>query len=288
VNYLGSGFPTIEQGIPDNQEMVDYVEAQMQTLEQTSAGFLLFEANLSKSTGANPSDVLKQPALVNAVTNRWGGDTEFFAQCSKPARPPDVLFHEDFEPSNCPLEKQDSLIPNPGWEVILDDDASRNHVLRGTQQTVLPNVPTIGRFLWKNYAITLRIRLVGGPAPPAGAVTFRNGIGGDHYSLNFGFNQLLLAKNLNTQGQNLTLGSFAVPEGLQVGRWYQLEISAAGSSLTVKLDGTQVIQVSDSSTPLLSGGVGFYVGSGVGPATVDFDDITISALSNTPTRFRQD
>ncbi len=278
LNYrAGEAIGLVDSSVRDNQELVDYFEAQMRTVGHKQVnGFFFFAVDLADSTGGNSFDALKQPALVNAIANWWGGDTNYFEPCMGGETPHGLLYEEDFEPSACPLQKQDSFIPNTGWEVIEDSSKPQNHVLRGTQQAVSPSIPAIGRSSWMNYTVKLRVRLVGGPTAPSGAISVRVGTEGDNYGVHLGFNHLILIKHLNTQGKHLTLANYVVPEGTQLGRWYELEIRAVGPMLTVNLDGKQVIQVTDQDSPLFSGGVALFVGSGLGPATVDFDDFLIT------------
>jgi hypothetical protein len=197
--------------------------------------------------------------------------------------PNGVLFEESFEAGACPVEKLDSLVSRTGWTVIEDPATSGNHVLRGSGDPHAPGqpIPPIGKLSWTDYAIKLRLRLMPGPQPAA-SVNFREGVGGDNYALQLGFNQLILLKHLPSQGQHPTLASFPVPGGTQVGQWYQIEISAVGATIAIKLDGVQVIQITDSSAPLLKGGFRLIVGGGAGPATADFDDIVVRAMDSGP------
>jgi hypothetical protein len=271
----------IDTGVRDKQELVDFFEAQMRTVGQKrKIGYFIFAANLSNNSNGSFLDPLKQPALVNAIANWWGGDTAYFEPCLTPEPPQGLLLQEDFEPSSCPLEKQDSLVSNGLWQVVEDPDDSGNHVLRGSGDPIdAPGalIPVIGRSYWEDYTIKLSMRLMPG-AEPSGSIGFREGDGSDSYGLHIGFNQLTLIKHLNSLGQHPTLANYSVPGGTQVGRWYQFEITAVGSTLTVKLDGEQVIQVADEDSPLLTGGVRLGVGGGAGAATVDFDDILIEAV----------
>lgn len=72
----------------DNQELVDFFEAQMRTVGQVAAGYFMFAANLANNSNGSFLDPLKQPALVNAMANWWGGDTAFFAPCLGLPAPP--------------------------------------------------------------------------------------------------------------------------------------------------------------------------------------------------------
>jgi hypothetical protein len=280
VNRLGSAvFGMIDQGTRDNQEIVDVFEAQMRALQKQKLldGYFLFQVSLDASSGYNNQDTLKQPALVSAIANWWGGDIAYFAPCWSPAPPPGLLLQENFEPSSCPLEQQDTLV-STGWTVIPDPANPGNHVLRGTGDPGTAwgaLIPAIGRLSWTDYTIKLRMRLMPGPQPSS-YIIFRDGVGDGWYQVNFGFNQLGLVKR--AKGQYLQLASLLLPGGTQVGQWYQLEIDAVGATITVKLNGQQIIRLTDQSAPLLNGGIHLGVGGGAGPATVDFDDMQIDAV----------
>lgn len=284
LDGVSSFIPQISQvvnsGIRDNQEIVDYFEAQMRTVGQKyTDGFFLWESDVSSGTGGNFADPLKQPALLSAVANWWAGDSSYLASCLTVAMPAGTLFYEDFEPHGCPLDKQDSMIPNIGWDLIQDPEDSANHVLRVSSQVVfLPKIPSVGGLTWTDYSVKLRTRLIGGPTEPVSSIYFRIGADGSAYRLQLGFNSLDLLKMDVSQNQYPTLAHYAVPGGTQLDHWYQLEILAVGTTITVQLDGTQVIETTDQNKPFSNGGVSLYVGSGLGAATVDFDDIEIDAV----------
>jgi hypothetical protein len=87
----------------DNQEVVDLFEAAMRTVGQRpGVGIFLWSAGLSRNGFGNRQDVLKQPALVNAIANWWGGDIAYFAPCLAP-EPVNVLFRDNFDRNPCPL-----------------------------------------------------------------------------------------------------------------------------------------------------------------------------------------
>jgi hypothetical protein len=220
---------------------------------------------------------LWQPALVNALANWWGGDTTYFAPCMAPHP-----FRATFDPGGCPLD-QDLLLTN-GWSVVQDISDPTNHVLEGsgTPSTAFGVLaPAIGASDWTDYTVRLRLRLMPGVQPRAD-VAFREGPDGNSYSIAIGYGSIALNKLNRTQGLYPMLASYQVPGGTQPGQWYDLEVIANGTSITVKLNGAVVIQASDQSGAYLLGGIRLGVGSGAEPATADFDDIAVEVISATP------
>jgi len=271
-------FKELDKRARDNQEVVDYFESQMRTVGLGYAsGFFLWSVNLSKSAGANSQDAIKQPPLINAIATWWGGDVAFFASCLTSETQTRVLLRADFEKVPCPLETQDSFTNDTSWDVTEDPTDSTNRVLRGRQWSS-PPIPVVGRLGWTDYTIKLRVRLAAEPVPPAAAVNLRVGVGHDNYGVHLGFDQVSLIKHLNTQGQHITLANYTVPGGLHTNRWYTLHIEAVGANLAVKLDGEEILRAHDKENPLLKGGVALFAGSGLGPATVHFDDIVIETV----------
>lgn len=277
VNY---GLDTWQQlnstVVRDNQEIVDYFEANMRALgdQRLLAGFFFIGVGLNYFERTDP---LRQPALVNAIANWWGGDTAYFVPCMS-----SLVFQANFDTGGCPLD-QEALLTK-GWSVVQDTSDTTNQVLEGTGDsntawgaTVPPTLP-IGASSWTDYKVKLRLRLMPG-AQPRGSIDFREGADGNSYSVAIGFGRVQLQKLTRTQGQYPVLASYEVPGGTQTGQWYQLEITANGATITVTLNGTVVIQITDQTGAYRSGGIRLGVGSGNGPATVDFDDITVETLS---------
>jgi hypothetical protein len=277
INFLGS---TVYErgGLPkDNQEIVDLFEAVMQTVGQRpNVGLFLWSVSLSQGSGDN-QDPLKQPALANAIANWWGGDTGYFAPCL--ASPPsDILFADSFDRGACPLERQDVFAIGGGWAATADPLDPENRVLRGTEGG-FAHIGDIRDCPWTDYVIDLRVRLVGG-ANPVGMIHFRvnNQAGWTAYAVHVGQGQVRLFKSVRDQSQ--LLASYVVAAGTAPGIWHQLQITAVGPTIGVRLNGQPVIQFSDPTGPLPRGAValGIY-GGPPGPITVDFDDILVRAAS---------
>ena len=278
INFLG-GTVFEHGGQPqDNQEIVDLFEATMRTVGQRpNIGLFLWSIGLSRNGFGNNQDLLKQPALVNAIANWWGGDISYFAPCLA-SEPSSVLFHDDFDRGACPLERQDlGALWCAGWKPGADPLAPGNTALRGTQN----GCAVIGSPSWTDYTIKLRLRPTSG-SQPVGMVQFRvstdEGFTGYGVHVGAGMARLFKSVQQTSPGQSQLLAHYSIPAGTQLGRWYEVEVVAVGSTLTVKLDGTSVIQLIDQNAPLLHGSISLGVyDAGGGQPEVDFDDILIES-----------
>ncbi len=76
-------------------------------------------------------------------------------------------------------------------------------------------------------------------------------------------------------GSNKSLGS-SVSYGVTTGKWYTLQLSVIGSTITASIDGTPVLPKTGSSpitdTSLPMGGIGLAVDNGV----AEFDDVAVT------------
>jgi hypothetical protein len=270
MNYATDPFGLINQAPQDNQEVVDYFEALMRVLGQqpTTGGFFFFAVYLPG--GTLRQDPLNQPELMNAVANWWGGDTAYFAPCMAPD-PPGVLFQENFDEA-CPVQKQPFQVVRD-WAVISEPQAPQNHLLQGDGNGYAVIGPSSSS--WADYTARMRIKIVQGVQTVV-IVRFRARFDlgpGQNYSARFGGGQLWLYKG------DQVVASYVVSGGTQLGRWHQLEITAVGPKITIKLDGTPVIQYTDQNAPLLNGNVSLNVfDGGTGQGLVYFDDIQIDAV----------
>lgn len=281
ANFLGSAVYQ-HQAVRDNQEIVDLFEAAMRTVGQRpGVGVFLWSAGLSRNGFANNQDPLKQPALMNAIANWWGGDTAYFARCLA-ADPPDLLFFDSFDRGVCPLERQnlEVVLATPGAAPTHDSHAPGNTVLRLTS----PGGTNIGDLVnsgWTDYRVIARLRLLSG-SDPVGMIQLRASIEGgwNAYGVHVGRSWVRLFKSVMNQSE--LLASYDVPGGTPLGRWFLVEVAVVGPTIAIKLDGRQVIQVTDVGPALVRGAVslGLY-GAGPEPVTVDFDDVAVRDVRQT-------
>jgi hypothetical protein len=275
VNYLGvQSFSRFDRLPRDNQEIVDYFEALMRVVSSTNTrGLFLFAAELSQRGYTNAVDPLKQPELLSAIANWWGGDVSALAPCWTP--PPTTLLADDFEPSQCPTERQDAFTFDSGWRIVPDTQDPANHVLRGTAPAG-PVRPIIGRDLWTDYSVRVRVRLVD-RADEAGLVAVRVSPSNDQYVVQLGYDDLILFK-CPPAGSCSALARAHPSGGIPPGRWFDLEAMVTGPTIVVRLDGVELLRVTDSDHPLLTGGIHLGVSSASGTGVVDFDELRVEQV----------
>jgi len=74
-----------------------------------------------------------------------------------------------------------------------------------------------------------------------------------------------------------TLAQQALPGQFDPAHWYQVEITAMGNAIVVKIDGNQLIQYTDNSSPYLAGSVDVHIPGGLG--TADFGNLVVTSLA---------
>lgn len=296
MNSLGAAIFTTRSGVfspgnlpvttQDNQEDVDLFEATMRSAvpDAQAAGFFLWDAHLFSphaggSSGADfiQSDSLRQPAMLAAATNWFGGDPTVFAPCWTDA-PGGLLFSQNFEITSCPLSRLEILATQTlpvakNAAVVVDSQQPANHVLRMPGSSGAYSI--IGGPSWTDYQVSAKVRSVGGPQGTS-SFTFRvGGPGYNAYFLTLQASSVSLTKNV--QGQQARGLAQAPLPAIANGKWREVKLTAAGPIITVIVDGTTAIQYTDRDNPLLAGTIvlGACCTSDTGTAA-EFDDITVT------------
>jgi hypothetical protein len=259
------------RAVRDNQEIVDYFEASMRALAPRVSGLIFWAINVTPSSEYS-GDVLRQPALLSAIANWWGGESAFLAPCLTPGPLPGVLLQDDFERGSCPMDRQETWMPTSDWQVIADYQTPGNHVLRsGLGNAAM--VPDIGPLRWTDYELKLRVRIGSGGTNPGAFIWFHtdSGDGWNPYSVHVHQNFV----GLYSPTQTLATQNYSGTPS----QWHSVVISITGATINVTFDGASLFKVTDPAIALSRGAVALSTFSTDStPPVIDFDDITVTAL----------
>lgn len=172
-----------------------------------------------------------------------------------------VLFEDDFEKG-----ATDKWDLESGWTVIRE---GQNSVLSGSERkwARLRN----GRD-WTDYVLRFRMKLVRGPGVH---LNYRVSKAGRYY-LGFGEHGALLRREAPL-GTSVELTGYSAL--YEYGRWYEVQLRAAGPAVQFSVDGTTCLNHTDG-TPLLQGNIGFETLDG---SEVHFDDVRVLRLDTKST-----
>ncbi len=148
------------------------------------------------------------------------------------------------------------------WEVDMKKSIQS---MGGVIDTGKPATIILGKDYWKNYTLTVAVRLMANEAGAYFCYTDTN----NYYllKLNGMNNKLALYKSMNNNIVRLAEADY----GLKYHEWYKVAVSKYKDSIYVQIDGKQLIQASDTS--FTEGKVGFW--SNGFPEINLFDDISI-------------
>jgi len=272
VNYM-SELPSFSIAPVDNQEIVDVFEAVMQAksaLPSQMAGMVLEGASIFAGSG---NDLASQPPLFAAVANWFGGDVSYFAPCfSSPLT--NVIYSNDFEPSRCPLPAGGAtgapfgaltLDPSDFGSIVADPSDPSNHIFR---------FPDTGGYAaysgdasWTDYAASFQFRIFEQDAIPN--IFFRQSPAGQ-YNIQVMVTQARLYKN------NALITTYQIPGGLPLNVWNTFSVTVAGASINFALNGVTAIRYTDTTDPILTGGVALTTCCSTGSGPYDFDNFLVT------------
>jgi uncharacterized protein (TIGR03437 family) len=269
--YQGGSTPWNDLPILDDQEMVDFFEAKLQSNVSSPLAPTGLFAWATELHTYDRQDLLSSPAFVHAAANWFLGDTDYFEPCL--VTPPNgVLFQSNF---NCPLGRY-ALLRHYGADVEPDPQDPANNILttQGEQYAELPDqfLPT-GPDSWSNFVLTEMVRLRSNIG--SANTDFRIPLTGPYaaYDLVLDASSLSLSKYVNDS--TAVLGTYSISGGT-VNQWFNIGLTAIGPNLTVSLNGTVVIAVQDTSGALLSGLTTWSACCSGQDAIADFDSILVS------------
>jgi photosystem II stability/assembly factor-like uncharacterized protein len=119
---------------------------------------------------------------------------------------------------------------------------------------------------WADFSLSLSLRLSG---PGGLALIYHVGEGGSHILL---LNNRGIEFQRESGGQVVSLNT--VPQTVSQGEWHQLQLNVAGETHTVTLDGAQVLNVTDTDSPVRAGGVSFET---LGEMVAEVDNLMLSS-----------
>ncbi|MGA2724822.1 MAG: hypothetical protein ABSG79_20735 [Bryobacteraceae bacterium] len=293
MNYLGGHYTNIVLGsgsgtyasqsganpnlTRDYQEGVDFLDAVMQAGVIEGGFQVAFPGTVGLSSNAPFNDILARPAVLASLTNWYGGDTSYFAPCMTPL-PPNVVIQ--LPPStSCPVAVQMSQANLSGDLTLVNDSTSSvNPYYEGG--TTTGGDLSFGSPSWADFDMSAAVRLRTNLS--AINLNFRlgSGPGVNDYGVLMGQGAVLLLKGVysSANGQTYpTLAQQALPGQFDPAHWYQVEITAMGNAIVVKIDGNQLIQYTDNSSPYLAGSVDVHIPGGLG--TADFGNLVVTSLA---------
>jgi len=267
----------------DNQEQVDYMEAGLRALSElaeSEVGTLLMGVIMwcLDDWPVPPDQVQYQVAgrPVEQAIRLWFCGQGRLKQVYTPSstiRRGDTLLQDDFEDSSSTMCAGYWQRFPADWEFV-DEDGNR--FLRAKSHNWLA---TSGKD-WTDYKVKIRVRLM---SEGEALLTLRiQEFTYEAYVLVFGTNGIMLLRNLGG-GQVKLLAKANLLETVELGRWYNLEVSLVGNVIRAWVDNRAIFSYIETDQPLLKGGVALDVynpkgiGQGVNRALVDFDDILIVA-----------
>jgi uncharacterized protein (TIGR03437 family) len=264
-------------GVRDYQEPVDFLDAVMQAGVFEGRFQAVFPSGVSLN-GPYFDDILSQMPVLVSLTNWYGGDVNYFAPCMA-SFPSDVLFQ--LLP-NCPVALQQALINPNSLTLINDSTSSVTPYFEGTtESTVSPSV-SFGDPSWTDYDVNVAVRIQTSLSLFLGNVR-EHSIGAQYgsYQAVIGQGSVKLIKitpgNAGAETQT-TLAQAALPGKFDPTHWYQVDITAIGNSIVVKIDGSQLIQYTDTASPYLAGSFGFVICCGTSGTVDDFGNIVVHTI----------
>lgn len=256
--------------VRDYQEPVDFLDAVMQ------AGIFEggFQAAFPVGVSLNApwfTDIISQPPVLVSLTNWYGGDPSYFAPCMA-SLPSDVMFQ--LLPG-CPVAFQLAGMSLINLSVIGDSTSAVNPYFEATGTT--DSKSEFDDPSWTDYDVSVAVRLKTNLSLFLGGVRFLSGAQFREYQATIGQGFAKLIKiNTDSSGTQTqtTLAQQAIPGQFDPTHWYQVDISAIGNGIVVKIDGNQLIQYKDTASPYLTGSFSFGICCG----TVDFGNIVARAI----------
>jgi len=168
------------------------------------------------------------------------GNDRFFARQLSVIEPNDVVFYDDFEEGNSGWGDL-----GRAWR-IEREPLSGNRILQGngTEGTYIRKEA----FLGADFVLTLQVALRSGGF----GIYLRQQQGGC-YVVGMGLRDVCVSKLLWAGNEEQALEMSRAKVSLGEGQWYALEIEALGPSLTVRVDGEELLRVIDDELPFLDG-----------------------------------
>ena len=258
-------------GVRDYQESVDSLDAVMQAGVFEGGFQAAFPVGVSLN-GPWFADIILQPPVLASLTNWYGGDLSYFAPCMA-SLPSDVMFQ--LLPG-CPVMLQQAGMVLTNLSMISDSTSAVSPYFEATGTA--NSKGEVDDPSWTDYDVSVAVRLQTNLSLFLGGVRFLSGAQFREYqaTVGQGFVKLIKINTDSTGAQTqTTLAQQAIPGQFDPAHWYQVDITAIGNSILVKIDGTQMIQYTDTASPYLTGSFSFGICCG----TVDFGNIVVRAIS---------
>lgn len=170
-----------------------------------------------------------------------------------------IIFQDDFEDGVL-----DGWSGDPSWNIENDNGNNVLHSWVSPSNLGSISIETEGGW---NYIFETKIKLIEQDASIFYRSYFEHG-GYGFYSINVSPNYLGLSKEINGNYQNLTGAS--VP--LNMNEWYQVKIDGNENRIRIYVEGSLVIDYTDTDNPILFGGISSFENRG----HTHFDDVTVS------------
>ena len=246
MNYRNDSLSSYPAIVWDFQEDIDKFEALMRANSPNKpSGFFPWAMDLwSDEYGYSRSSLLAQPAFLHSFANWMGGDPSYFDSCLVD-QTADVIYQSNF---SCPVGKYSmrlllgadvALDPQPPFSPILQIPAGGFAALDGP---------------WGDFILTYKARLRSSNGIAQLAFAARAGAYAA-YNLSISATSLSLTKYVAAQSATTAFGTYKLPVG-SVGQWLDIGLKAVGAHMTVSLNGTPVIDATDTNDPLLPRPVG--------------------------------
>jgi hypothetical protein len=258
----------------DFQENVDYLDAVMQAGIIEGGFHSAFPGSVNLQ-GSGFDDLLELPAALVSISNWYGGDWNYFAPCmSSPAA--GVLF--PVVPLSCPSALLGfNLVLDVSLHLVSDPTSPVTPYFQGSSEGKIE----FGDFSWTDYDAQVQVRLA--------TNTSLFGLGFRYTETPFYQYAVLIGQGVaqlqkTTPGANgptnTVLVTQPLPGTFDPTHWYQVELIAMGNQFSVTVDGNQLIQYADNSTPILAGAFSFHSIGCCGES--DFGNILVRSLMAPP------
>src|SRR5262249_34420402 len=134
------------------------------------------------------------------------------------------------------------------WSVVSDPSGSK--VLAQTGSPSDWAIFITGNLRWTDEIVEAKVRFTGAPSMAGVFGRFRDGR--DYYWLYLDSSNVILKKRVD--GSSATIAKTKLMSQPVTGTWYSLRLALVGSSLTGFVDGTKLVDATDSS--LAAGSIG--------------------------------